>query len=339
MSHTNAELKEAIIEVLSSSETPLLVREITQRLVRARGVPATKDQIIRCLHSPQMRGEVAQNNSYRWSLAHRVNTTSEPHKSTATNAPGSVQAALRTATSQDRFRRLLAYYLDCIEEDESEGARFFLADEGRNYLTFPFTKEWSLSETATANIPVTPELSGFAKQLRQRGSAAALYYGYPVYVDWFAKAKSGWTGGFGLPLFLQGVEFELTGRTLQLKLIPEWPRPNPECLRKILSNYEERRDFLDSLGLISLDSEPPENGLSDIIRRMGEIGVPADCMELLDPTSLPHNPALADLTSGGFYNRAVMSLGKGQNLRRGSKKNWSYFAPRCRALPSTNRLP
>jgi hypothetical protein len=59
MSHTNAELKEAIIEILSSSETPLLVREITQRLAPARGIPPTKEQIIGCLHSPQMRGEVA----------------------------------------------------------------------------------------------------------------------------------------------------------------------------------------------------------------------------------------------------------------------------------------
>jgi len=69
-----------------------------------------------------------------------------------------------------RFKQLMAYYLDCIREDESVGARAFLSDINKKYLVIPIEKEWSLLEKKKINIYLEGESTFFLKQLRQRST-------------------------------------------------------------------------------------------------------------------------------------------------------------------------
>jgi hypothetical protein len=75
-----------------------------------------------------------------------------------------------------RFKQLLAYYLDCIREDESDGARTFLSDVNKKYLVMPIEKEWSLLEKKKINICLEGESTFFLKQLKQRSGSGALFY-------------------------------------------------------------------------------------------------------------------------------------------------------------------
>src|SRR5450755_1957063 len=89
----------------------------------------------------------------------------------------------------EKLDRLLPYYLECVREDSHQGARHFLTDEGERFFVPPIEKEWSLAEQPS--ISLTFDSSKLLKSLRQQGQTAALFYGYPLFVEWIAKSQTG----------------------------------------------------------------------------------------------------------------------------------------------------
>lgn len=215
-----------------------------------------------------------------------------------------------------RFKQLMAYYLDCIREDEASGARTFLSDVNKKYLVMPIEKEWSLLEKKKINISLEGESTFFLKQLRQRGGSGALFYGYPLYVEWLVS-KKGWRGGFAIPIFLQSVEYEVSGHNLNLSPLQEWPKVNNEFLRKMFRSVEERRAFLHDIGLMEIDGEPPENGLTDIALKLKDAAINVDFKESVDPNQIIIDPPVNQITSAGIYNRPLLVIGEKSKFTAG----------------------
>jgi len=215
-----------------------------------------------------------------------------------------------------RFKQLMAYYLDCIREDESGGARSFLSEVNKKYLVMPIEKEWSLLEKKKINISLEGESTFFLKQLRQRGGSGALFYGYPLYVEWIVS-KKGWRGGFAIPIFLQSVEYEVSGHSLNLSPLQEWPKVNSEFLRKMFKSVEERRAFLHDIGLMDIDGEPPENGLADIVLKLKDAAINVDFKEDIDPHKIITDPPVNQITSAGIYNRPLLVIGEKSKFTAG----------------------
>jgi len=215
-----------------------------------------------------------------------------------------------------RFKQLMAYYLDCIREDESDGSRTFLSDINKKFLVMPIEKEWSLLEKKKITIPLEDESTFFLKQLRQRGGSGALFYGYPLYVEW-VESKKGWSGGFAIPIFLQSVEYEISGHSLNLSPLQEWPRVNNEFLKKMFKSVEERRVFLNDIGLMEIDGEAPEKGLTDIAAKLKEALVNVDFRESIDPEQIVIDPPVDQLTSAGIYNRPILVIGEKSKFTAG----------------------
>jgi len=224
-----------------------------------------------------------------------------------------------------KFNNLLSYYLDCVREDDSQGSRLFLTDEGDKYLSLPLDEEWSLSEAGTLTVPLPRGRGSFIGQLRQRGTAGALSYGYPLYVDWIARSKTGWSGGFAIPVFMQSVDFEIDSDGLVLQLVHEWPRLNPEFFRAVLKSPEERRSFLHDLGLLQAEGEPPDDGLAEVVRRMLRFPPRAEIIEPLDPEAIAHDPAVASLAHAGFYNRSLLVIGEQSRYTRGLEHELEFL--------------
>ena len=222
--------------------------------------------------------------------------------------------------SWQRFGQFLSYSLDCIREDDSQGARLFLSDEGSKFLPLPLAAEWCLSDQGVLRVPVSRRRGSFLGQLRQRGRAGALFYGYPLYVDWVERSRSRWTGGFAVPVFLQSVDYEVEQDELQIELVHEWPRMNPEFLRSVFRDAEERRSFLHDLGLLEEEGDPPEDGLGGIVRRMSQIELPGKVVEPLDPENLQREPPIASISGGGYYNRAILVVGEQSRYTRGLER-------------------
>jgi len=210
----------------------------------------------------------------------------------------------------------MSYYLDCIREDEASGARTFLSDVNKKYLVMPIEKEWSMLEKKKINISLEGESTFFLKQLRQRGGSGALFYGYPLYVEWLVS-KKGWRGGFAIPIFLQSVEYEVNGYNLNLSPLQEWPKVNNEFLRKMFRSVEERRAFLHDIGLMEIDGEPPENGLTDIALKLKDAAINVDFIESIDPNQIIINPPVNQITSAGIYNRPLLVIGEKSKFTAG----------------------
>ena len=227
--------------------------------------------------------------------------------------------------SWQRFDQFLSYYLDCIREDDSQGARLFLTDEGSKFLPLPLAAEWCLSDQGVLRVPVSRERGSFLGQLRQRGRAGALFYGYPLYVDWIKQSGSGWTGGFAVPVFLQSIEHDIEHDALDLDLVHEWPRTNPDFLRSVFHYPEERKSFLHDLGLLEEEGAPPEDGLAGIVRRMSQIELPGEVAEPLDPENLQREPPIAEISGGGYYNRAILVVGEQSRYTRGLERELEYL--------------
>jgi len=299
----NNEIVMAVLGVLRASDKPLMATEIASRLREAGHENADKKVVNHLLYGP-LKGQVRQDAGYRWTLAGRTTSTSDSGAD-----PGRNQPTGRTPT-WSRFGHYIDYYRECVAEDEHPESSYPIFRLDRDFLCHPLREEWCCSEQSHLVMDLDGEKRDFAIQLRKRGASGALFYGYPLYVRWIAKSRNGWSGGFAVPVFLQTIEYTLTGNTLEMDLVAEWPRVNAGFLSDVFSNVEERRQFMHELGILEADGSPPDDGLADIVRRMEALGVPCEQSEPLDPGALPAVPLLADISRGGLHNRAVIVIGE-----------------------------
>jgi very-short-patch-repair endonuclease len=299
---STGDITEALLGILRASNKPLMASEIAQ-VLRAAGYAGADRKVINSLFHGPLRGQVSQDSNYRWTLT-------EPASGTRQERPPTSQShASHKTPAWSRFARYVDYYKGCVAEDEHPESVYPLFRLNRDFLCHPFGEEWGASGQSHVTIELDASMRDFAVQLRKRGSSGALFYGYPLHVEW-VKSKKGWVGGFGIPLFLQTIDYTLNGNTLEMDLVVEWPRVNSGFLSKVFSSVEERRQFMQELGVLEADGPPPEDGLTDIVSRMESLGVPCEQAEPLVPGSLPATPSLADIATGGLYNRAVIVIGE-----------------------------
>lgn len=304
----------ALLGVLRSSDKPLMASEIAQQLRTAGHANADKKVVNHLLYGP-LKVQVRQNADYRWMLVGQVR-----HASVGVKDAEKADALVSRAPTWARFGHYLDYYRECVSEDENPESSYPLFRAGRDFLCLPLMEEWSTSGKSRLCVDLDGDRRDFAIQLRKRGSSGALFYAYPLYVRWIEKSQKGWTGGIGIPVFLQTVEYTLSGKTLEMNLVAEWPRVNAGFLSEMFKSVEERRQFMQELGILEADGPPPDDGLADIVRRMAALGLPCELVEPLNPTVIPALPLLGDIKAGGVYNRALVVIGEKSKYTAGLDK-------------------
>jgi very-short-patch-repair endonuclease len=310
----NCDITAAVLTVLRASTKPLMASEIALQL-QAAGHPNTDKKVVNHLLYGPLKGQVRQDAAYHWTLTGQVGQTSAGVKD-ALNA----EVPVSRAPTWARFGHYLDYYRECVAEDEHPESAYPLFRAGRDFLCPPLREEWSTSGKNRISLDLEGEGRDFAIQLRKRGTSGALFYAYPLYVRWIEKSQKGWTGGFGIPIFLQTIDYTLTGNTLEMDLVSEWPRVNAGFLSDMFKSVEERRQFMQELGILEADGLPLDDGLADIVRRMVALGLPCEMVESLDPAALPVEPLLSDIKAGGVYNRALIVIGEKSKYTAGLDK-------------------
>lgn len=321
------DLAEEILRVLAQADGPLWASEIADLSSARAGFEVDRRDVNRCLYGAKLRDKVRQQSGSKWvlakpaaKLAQATGSASVPATGTSSAKPASASQPKPLLTRDppwDRFGRFVSYYLDCVREDESEGAERFLSDAGKRFTPFPLSEEWSLSGREAVEMDLSGSSSGFVTELRKLGSSGALFYGYPLAVRWMGKSAKGWSGGFAVPAFLQAVDYELDGSILTLRPADDPPRANPQFLKSIASSAEERRALLDELGLTGDQDGALENGLADLAVRLVQTQPQIDVIEEIDPTSLARKPDVTTLDRGGLYNRANLMLGERSKYTHG----------------------
>lgn len=198
----------------------------------------------------------------------------------------------------EEIKRLFTYYLACVRNEEGLIVRGFSAGDHQFFASFPLSAEWTVADQS----PVRLDLTGFPPfrlKLQQLGQKAALLYGYPVYVR----------QGLAYPVFLYRLQHERVADSLDLELPVQWPEVNPEFMNLFFQTPEEKRSFLDRLGLLETPGDPPPDLMRRLVRVLAE-EFPDSSEEQLTPDALSSEPPLTAANREGFYNRAFILLGE-----------------------------
>ncbi len=318
------DLEQLIIEILSDSKKPLKAREIAAIISRKTENNISAKEINSCLYY-RLKGKTWQDNQYKWTLREKRSSSSrekgrEYEANHETEEPRS--------DSWKRFSNYINYYIECIQEDERPESYYFASNEGSDFINLPLDSEWNISDKKVITVPLESENSKFRFQLQKKKTSGALYYGYPLYIKWIERSAKGWKGAFAMPVFLQHVEYELNRSELSAELIYEWPRVNGKFLNEVFKSQEERKHFLDELGLLQAEGDPPDDVITDIVLRMKELDYGFDHIENINPECIENKPKIGDLNKTGLYNRAILAVGEKSKFTAGVEKELKLISQR-----------
>ncbi len=209
-----------------------------------------------------------------------------------------------------RFRRLLAYYLECVQEDHKQEVRFQRDSRRKEYVSLPLPKEWNLLEGAEAQPRFPLAAADLLSRARLKGQSAQFFYGYPLLASWEPHEEDDKPSCHLLPLFTQPVELASNGSIshrgeLTMKLTPDWPRVNREAFRRLFGSTEEQDEVLEHMGLLDWSPELPAVRIGDAVRKLLETKVRLPLIEPLDPESLGSGKYAGEGETG-LLNRAVL---------------------------------
>ncbi|WP_242333327.1 AAA domain-containing protein [Anaeromyxobacter sp. SG66] len=230
-----------------------------------------------------------------------------------------------SATRWARFRRLLAYYLECIREDQRPGSRLAVQAARPDYVVLQHAKEWSLLEGAAAEPRIRPSEMHLVSRTQLRRNSAQLFYGYPVLASWEPDAD-GNPAPFLLPMFEQPVEAHAGNGYPAFRLVPDWPRVNREALQRLFGSTEEQNEVLEQLGLVEWSSDLPEVRLADVVRKLAQLPVELPVIEPLDPEGLVTAAWPGTLGKTGLLNRGILFAAEPSRYTAGLERELKELA-------------
>jgi very-short-patch-repair endonuclease len=233
----------------------------------------------RALYGP-LRGKVRQSKDYRWSVAEAHETRRE-----------------HGGVPKNSRQNLLAYYLDCLSQDDDSGVQTFA--DSKYDLDYVELDEWPL-EAAQPNFGAEPLRKLVGRQHRD-SRKKALWLGYPSLVR-HVRSRKGWEGAFLAPLLIWPQDPDAG----ELGFLPE-PVINTRALESLTASenvLEEGVRLADDLGLEA--SEPPP--LDELAARLRDLRPEWDWKEELAPAKFRRCGELRQITDSGIYNAAVVVM-------------------------------
>src|SRR6266567_4744958 len=250
-----------------------------------------RSQVAATLHG-LLGGEVTQDKAYRWWPKIRETRT---------------QAAGEKPAPRTFLASLCRYYLECLSRESGSGISIPASAYGTEYVAldeFPFSHPYSLragGERAVRKI--------IQKVQRERGQLA-LYIGYAIRVR---SVRAGKEEEMRIePVLLYPIDDAPNGNADPLRPSTGIPLFNLDVLKNLPSVdsgniVDEAVQLADELGLTNSEDEPPP--WDEIILRLQHCRPEWDWREDLNPFALSTVTPLAELTSPGIYNRAILFAG------------------------------
>jgi very-short-patch-repair endonuclease len=219
------------------------------------------------------------------------------------------------------FRRLVAYYRQCICHEEGADASAYQNELGKRFIYLRRIGRWHPRPGIPWQtiLPLGPHLSPLLNALPRSGDDDALVIGYPVQA--YYKEKEGEPGVAVIrPIFFFTVETKVAQNG---GLVVSCDDPRPEVNLGWLEfsfarNLDRQRNFLSACGFLNrarpLDEPPgPERdervpGLESLVAALSAF-IPEKVREPLHIESVQEDPLCEPFTTG-VYNRAVLMIAK-----------------------------
>ncbi|NQT20586.1 MAG: AAA family ATPase, partial [Planctomycetes bacterium] len=149
----------------------------------------------------------------------------------------------------DVFRRLLAYYIDCVRMDERPRTVMYGSDYNRRFISLPISRRWwakSANEEIEVETHIIESQSQFVRQVAQ-SQGEELFVGYPLFMR---SPKNEDQASLIAPIFCIPASVEQDGLTLKLTLDFADADVNAEWLKYQFKTNDVRRAFLQQCGLL-----------------------------------------------------------------------------------------
>lgn len=240
------------------------------------------------------------------------------------DAPPSRAQTPPTVVSEDgagpwgMFRRLLAYYADCIRNDEGCEASGFLQDYGERFIFLNHIGMWypRAGEGWRLSLPSGPPLRSLSRRLTLTGEDGVLVLGYPFQI--FTRPDGeGSDGVFVKPIFTYQLAWQLTANGLDMWSEDPWAEVNLDWLTYALKKPEQQRMFLSACGLMDRGQSDESCGDGSRLASAPDLRTLAAGVTTFFGTRIrePLQPdgvsahALPARPASGIYNRAVLMIG------------------------------
>lgn len=343
-------MESSLINILKGSNSPLHTRDICTRLKR-NAIRAPDHEVTKVLRGMLKEGK-ARFDAGRWLLVAEEPHT-EPKPSIGIFPPQLSPLALELLgqksfaeqVDQDqshyphrkdpapnekgvmptysgpwgRFRRLIAYYKDCVRGEEGAEAMANAHEILSRFLYLRRSGLWypRLGLPWRLSLPLGDHLGKFISNIHAAGEGGVVVLGYPVHAVYVSRE------GEPDSAFLQPVfQYVLTPVFTKgaLVLTNENPRPdiNLNWLEYNIRQLDQRRGFLSACGFINRRSPHDEAanmgeeeslaGL-DILSSTLSAFMPDRVRDPIRPDIIEDKP-LSPPFETGIYNRAVLMLGK-----------------------------
>jgi len=247
----------------------------------AQALGCERREVNRCL-TFEVAGRVRQESDYRWHLADR----------------GDLPTATAPAPTTE-IARLCRYYLECISQDMDEGASVSAKNQYGDPAYASLRSVPIASDSGWWNAPDVGRLLG---KVRAERGKLMLWLGYPV------RLRQHRAGFFVEPVLMWPVVVpEAAGDAPSID--EHMPMINTKFLRSMalgdgMQLAEEAARLSNELGLGVPAAELPD--VREVVERLARIRADWDWREALDPAACSDSPPIADITTAGIYNRAVM---------------------------------
>ncbi|MBE0448071.1 MAG: ATP-binding protein, partial [Actinobacteria bacterium] len=226
------------------------------------------------------------------------------------------------------LNKLTSYYLECLSHDDEGGISVFAYDKYGNPDYVQLTELPQLSEQPNELFNNEPTRKLLYK-IRRDKSRLTLYLGYPIRLRKIRSKKSSWEGFKVEPLFLFPVDYNPGARDSIPQVNPEPPRFNFAALKGLVEEgsghlLEEVVLLTEALGMDNGFQNMPE--LDEICSRLQELRSEWNWQEDLMPPNLALEPAISDITTEGFYNRAILVVGERSQFTQGLETELSKLS-------------
>jgi very-short-patch-repair endonuclease/RecA/RadA recombinase len=298
-----------VLRLLQSTHRSYSVSQIANRCRLSRA------ETIRRLRGLQERGLTRESNR-RWRA---TRFSHAPSKEESGEGPGSSEYSPRddhAINPKSRwlgFRRLCAYYADCVRLEERPKLVAYARDGNPDFMEINSHIDWrALAAESSIPLATRPDEVDLLHRFVKRNPLGTVYLGGPIEL-YLGSSSDGSSYTSLTPIFVQ--RHAISRRddgTVQLR--PQGPiEINHGWMSGRIRDRKRRAELIDAIGLApeAGDTEDEDaawliSSFTDAVRRLHSALPGESFVEYPDPENRPKSPPLSEATRSGIYNRAVI---------------------------------
>lgn len=302
--------------------------QIDSTAIRKKRIPLqfeTKPPDLSSLGSSILRNTLSGHDAFPLAQENKIETITHPDNTDVQD---------RRLGPWATFRSLLAYYKECIRNEEGADASAFINEYTKRFLYFHGIGSWypKSGRAWKYSIPIGAHLAGFIKELSNAGEGNIVVLGYPLQAVYIKKENEP-DVAIIRPVFQYILETSFNHGLLVFSTEEARPELCLDWLKYAFPNHDQQRSFLSACGLINrpkpIDEAPGlevGDGNPSLDNLVGALSAffPQKIKEPLQINNISSNQLYTPFETG-IYNKAVIMLGSRTKYTKTLLNELSYI--------------